>query len=64
MKKVVEIIFGLLILVALFYVGIVSQAWGWGLYRATITVIKGGIVILVALIGIILILLGISELKS
>lgn len=60
MKAVLEILFGLLLIIVMLYLG----ATFTGLYTATIEFIKGGISILVILIGLGLIFLGISELKS
>ena len=64
MKQVIEIIFGLLLLIAVVWFAMFSTANGWGWLEATLSCIKGGIVIMVALIGLLLIFLGFSELKA
>lgn len=60
MKKFAEILFGLLILVVVLYLGIAFPR----IYHAAIQVLIGGLAWLFILIGIGLILLGLSEFKS
>ena len=62
MKKFIEIIMGLMLLLGVVYVFITPSLLGWA--QATKDVVQGSIVILVAIIGIALVLLGLSELKS
>ena len=60
MKKYLEILLGLILLAAVVYFNIgYPTLWG-----ATKTVLIGGIVCMIALIGLLLVLLGISELKE
>jgi hypothetical protein len=61
MNKWLEIFTGLILLVASIY------AWGmnfWGLGNAALTFLKGGIMWLLILLGLILLILGISGLKD
>lgn len=62
MKKFIEIVIGLILLLGVSYVFITPNLIGWA--QATKDFIQGGIVILVAVIGLALVLLGISELKG
>jgi len=59
MKGLFQIILGLLFLVIML-LALTSESWLW----ATIKLIQGGIVIGVALIGVVLVLLGITALKE
>ncbi len=61
MNKILQIVLGLILLVVPIY------AWGINYASfgdAAITFLKGGILWLVILIGIVLVILGISELKE
>jgi hypothetical protein len=63
MNKWFELILGLILLVgtiALVFPGMPLQSWG----TAAWVVLKGALVWIVALIGLILIILGISEIKG
>jgi energy-converting hydrogenase Eha subunit C len=63
MNKWLELIVGLILLVgviALVFPGMPLESWG----NAALTVLKGGLVWIVALVGLILIILGISEIKG
>jgi len=63
MNKWLKIIFGLIILVAiilLVFPNMPLESWG----KAALTLIKGGITLLVALVGLVLIILGILDLKN
>jgi hypothetical protein len=63
MNKWLELILGLILLVgvvALVLPGMPLQSWG----VAALTVLKGGLAWIVAIIGLILIILGISEIKG
>jgi len=61
MNKWLELLFGLVLIVVAIY------AWGmnlWGMGAAALEVLKGGIVWFVIMIGFLLLLLGISDLKE
>ena len=61
MNKWLEILIGIVLLVVSIY------AWGvdtWGMGTAALEFFKGGLVWFVILIGLILIMLGISDLKE
>jgi hypothetical protein len=63
MNKWLELFLGLILLlgtIALVFPGMPLQSWG----VAALNVLKGGLVWIVALIGLILIILGISEMKD
>lgn len=63
MNKWLELILGLVLLlgtIALVFPGMPLASWG----ISALTVLKGGLVWIVALIGLILIILGISEIKE
>ena len=63
MNKIIKILIGLaLVVVPLYLIFPGSCMHSWGI--AALDLIKGGITILVLLIGIILIVLGISDLKK
>lgn len=63
MNKWLELILGLVLLlgtVALVFPGMPLTSWG----VSALTFLKGGLVWIVALVGLILIILGISEMKD
>ena len=61
MNKWIEILTGLILLIGVIYVcGI--NLWGFG--TAALEILKGGIAWIVALIGILLIIIGISDLRE
>lgn len=60
MNKWLEILIGLILIVAAVYVFMSFPSWG----QAVLTVLKGGIVWGVVLIGLLFLLLGISDLKD
>jgi hypothetical protein len=63
MKKILKIILGLIFLAGtIFFVSQEQYLLSWG--KAAIVLIKGGLTILIPLIGLILIILGINELKN
>jgi hypothetical protein len=65
MNKWSEIILGLIFLIGAVLVAIYSSSWGaWNFLNAAWEVIKGSTIIFVAIIGLLLILLGISDLKE
>jgi len=59
MNKWLELLIGLVLLLAP-----VSIAWGTGWGAAALEFIKGGVVVGVALIGLMFIMLGISDINS
>ena len=60
MNKWIELILGIILIIAPLYVALYWGAWG----AATLQFIMGGIIVGVILIGILLLILGISDLKS
>jgi hypothetical protein len=63
MKKILKILIGLVLLtgtIALVFPGMAMQSWGY----AALNLIKGGVTLLVLLAGMVLITLGITELKE
>jgi hypothetical protein len=63
MKQLLKIVLGLILVLvplALIFPGMALESWG----TAALELIKGGITILVFLVGIILIILGITELGN
>lgn len=63
MKNIFKILLGVILIVVPLYLifpGMCLESWG----IAALSLIKGGITILVFLIGIVLTVLGISELKN
>lgn len=61
MNKWIELLFGLILVIAPVYV------WGmniWGFGEAALTFFKGGLVWFVIMIGLLFIMLGISDLKA
>ena len=61
MNKLIEILFGLILLVVAIY------AWGinlWGFGNAALAVLQGAIIWIVLLTGIILVFLGINDLRN
>ena len=61
MNKWVELILGIILIIAPLYVTLSN--WGaWG--QATLEFIKGGIVVGVILLGLLFIILGISDIKD
>ena len=62
-KNLFKIVLGIiLVLIAIWFVspGSIGQSWG----QATLSLIKGGIVIMVILIGLVLLLVGFSDIKN
>ncbi len=66
MNKWIEIIFGLILVVGTILVWGYSAQWGsfWNFGTAAWELLKGGLVWFVLLIGLILLMLGISDLKE
>jgi len=55
-----KIIGGIILLVFTLWIGIMAGSWG----RAALDVVKGGILLMIVFIGLILIFVGLSDLKS
>ena len=65
MNKWVELLLGLILVIGAIVVAFYSQAWGaWNFWSAAGVVFKGGLFWLIAGIGALFILLGISDLKG
>jgi len=71
MNKWLELLLGLILLIGAILVGWLSHAYDWTLFgksldflNAAWILLKGGIFWLVILVGLILIILGISEMKD
>ena len=65
MNKWIELLLGLVLLIAAIDVTFLSRGWGiWNFWTPALTVLKGGIVWTVIGIGALFILLGISDLKG
>ena len=60
MNKWLELLLGLILVIAPIWVAMTYATWG----AATIAVIKGGIVVGIVLMGLLFLLLGISDLKD
>jgi len=60
MNKWLELLVGLILVIVPVYAAYTYAAWG----TATIEFLKGGVIVVVVLIGLLFILLGISDLKS
>ena len=61
-KNLFKIILGILLIFVALWLSITYNQYGW--WTATLNLIKGGIVILVVLIGLVLLLVGFSDLKN
>ncbi len=64
MNKWIELILGIILIIAPLYVALShwGAAWGWG--QATLEFIMGGIIVGVILLGLLFIILGISDIKG
>jgi hypothetical protein len=63
MNKWLEILVGLILIVLAVYAWL-ANPFGWGFGAAALEFLKGGIVWLVILIGLLFLMLGISDLKG
>jgi len=61
-KSLFKVVLGLLLLIVPIYL-FAYDPWNWQLWQAVWTLIKGGVAILVLLIGLIFVLVGFSDLK-
>ena len=59
LNNLVKVVVGLILVIATVWFSITFSSWG----RATLDLIQGGIVLMAIFIGLILILLGFSDLK-
>ena len=66
MNKWLEIFFGLILLIGVILFSWYSVQWGdfWNFRHAAWEIFKGGLVWMIALIGLLFIMLGISDLKG
>lgn len=66
MDKWIELVLGLLILVGIILLVWSSASWGafWNFRHAAWEFLKGGIVWLIVLIGLVLVILGINDLRE
>ncbi|VVB79946.1 Uncharacterised protein [uncultured archaeon] len=66
MNKWLELLLGLILVVAAILVWFYSLGWGsfWNFGTAAWEVLKGGVIWFVIIIGLLLILLGISDIKG
>lgn len=66
MNKWFEILFGLILLIGIILFSWYSTGWGslWNFKHAAWEFFKGGLVWMIALIGLLFIMLGISDLKG
>jgi hypothetical protein len=60
MNKWLELLVGLVLLIVPICAALIFPSWG----QATISFIKGGLIVFIALIGLLFIMLGISDLKE
>lgn len=61
MNKWLEVLLGLILIIAVVYAWM-TNVWGFG--AAALSFLKGGIIWLVILIGLLFLMLGISDLKE
>ncbi|MGC9309774.1 MAG: hypothetical protein ACP5D2_03725 [Candidatus Nanoarchaeia archaeon] len=66
MNKIIELLVGLILVVAAILVWVYSLEWGgfWNFGTAAWEFFKGGLIWLVILIGFLFLMLGISDLKE
>jgi hypothetical protein len=65
MNKWAELLLGLILLIGAVVVAFYSQAWGlWNFWSSAWMFLKGGAFWFIAMIGVLFILLGISDLKG
>ncbi|MDP2926062.1 MAG: hypothetical protein Q8N99_06830 [Nanoarchaeota archaeon] len=65
MNKWLEILVGLILIIAAVYAWMYNNGQGlWGMGQAALTFLKGGIVWFIIMIGLLFLLLGISDLKD
>ena len=65
MNKWAELLMGLILVIVPIIIAWYSQAWGiWNFWNAAGTFFKGGLFWMIAMIGVLFILLGISDLKG
>ena len=65
MNKWIEILFGLILVVGAIIIAFYSQAWArWNFWSPAWVVLKGGFFWFVVMIGLLFLMLGISDLKE
>ena len=65
MNKWSELLLGLILIIAPIFIAFYSQNWGaWDFWTAAGTFFKGGLFWFVLMIGVLFVLLGISDLKE
>jgi len=64
MNKWLEILLGLILVIAPIYAWIAKDGGIWGMGDAAVTFFKGGLVWFIILIGLLFLMLGISDLKE
>lgn len=64
MNKFVEILLGLILLIAPIYVWVDSGLLNWGMGEAALVVLKGGVMWGLIMAGALFLILGISDLKD
>ena len=61
-KNLFKIVLGVVLIFLALWLSVTYNQYGW--WTATLSLIKGGIVVLVVLIGLVLLLVGFSDLKN
>lgn len=65
MNKWTELFLGLILIIVPIFVAFYSQTWGaWNFWSAAGTFFKGGLFWFIVMIGVLFVLLGISDLKE
>ncbi len=65
MNKWIEILLGLILVIAPILIAFYSQAWGlWNFWGPAWAFLKGGVFWFVVMIGVLFIILGLSDLKE
>jgi len=64
MNKFIEILIGLVFLIIPIYIWIATPGGIWGMGAAALTLLKGGIIWGLILIGVVFLIIGISDLKD
>ncbi len=65
MNKWIEILFGLILVIGAIIIAFYSQAWGrWNFWGSAWIVLKGGFFWFIVMIGLLFLMLGISDLKE
>lgn len=59
-KNLFKVVFGIVLIFLAVWFAVTYMSWG----QATLTLIKGGLVLLVVLIGLVLLLVGFSDMRN